>query len=98
MLKVRFAEVSRNAMQELGVNLFTGATGYKDGSRARPQHGTRPHQTPRRTSTTTGPGKFTLSDFLNIFVFSNKYNIGSVVRPSSTKACSRAWPSRTWSR
>src|SRR6185503_13533253 len=30
MLRVRFAEVSRNALQELGVNLFTGATGYKD--------------------------------------------------------------------
>ena len=30
MLRVRFAEVSRNALQELGVNLFTGPTGYKD--------------------------------------------------------------------
>src|SRR5450759_1981441 len=30
MLRVRFAEVSRNALQELGVSLFTGATGYKD--------------------------------------------------------------------
>src|SRR5262245_47325677 len=30
MLRVRFAEVSRSALQELGVNLFTGATGYKD--------------------------------------------------------------------
>src|SRR6476659_10159004 len=30
MLKVRFAEVSRNALQELGVNLFTGPTGYKN--------------------------------------------------------------------
>ena len=30
MLRVRFAEVSRNALQELGASLFTGPTGYKD--------------------------------------------------------------------
>src|SRR5262249_26446919 len=30
LLRVRFAEVSRSALQELGANLFTGPTGYKD--------------------------------------------------------------------
>src|SRR5882724_9680722 len=30
LLRVRFAEVSRSAITELGVSLFTGATGYKD--------------------------------------------------------------------
>ena len=30
LLRVRFAEVSRSAMTELGANLFTGPTGYKD--------------------------------------------------------------------
>ena len=31
MLRVRFAEVSRSAVMELGASLFTGPTGYKDG-------------------------------------------------------------------
>ena len=84
MLRVRFAEVSRNALQELGVNLFTGATGYKNVDRAAPRRSS----SRRRTSPTdahadlndnlTGAsGKFTFSDFLNLFVFSAKYNIGA---------------------
>ncbi len=58
MLRVRFAEVSRNAIQELGVNLFTGATGYKNWiARTTTQQFTRAglhrHDAGRRTSTTT---------------------------------------------
>ena len=30
MLRVRFAEVSRSAMQELGASLFTGPGGFND--------------------------------------------------------------------
>ena len=92
MLKVRFAEVSRNALQELGVNLFTGATGYKDWiARTTTQQFTAPDFTDlTRTADlndnlTGASGKFTLSDFLNIFVFSNKYNMGSVIRALEQK-------------
>jgi pilus assembly protein CpaC len=92
MLRVRFAEVSRNALQELGVNLFTGATGYKDViARSTTQQFTAPNYTDLtrtadlKNNLTASDGKFTLSDFLNLFVFSNKYNIGTVIRALETK-------------
>jgi pilus assembly protein CpaC len=92
MLRVRFAEVSRNALQELGVNLFTGATGYKDViARTTTQQFAAPNfDEMSRTSDldnhlTGASGKFTLSDFLNLFVFSNKYNVGAVVKALETK-------------
>jgi pilus assembly protein CpaC len=92
MLRVRFAEVSRNAIQELGVNLFTGATGYKNWiARTTTQQFTAPDFTDMsRTADlsdnlTSASGKFTLSDFLNIFVFNNKYNMGGVIRALEQK-------------
>ena len=94
--------MSRNALQELGVNLFTGATGYKDWiARTTTQQFTAPDFTDlTRTADlndnlTGASGKFTLSDFLNIFVFSNNTTWAASSAPSSRKACSRAWPSRT---
>lgn len=92
MLRVRFAEVSRNAMQELGVSLFTGATGYKDViARTSTQQFAAPDfaeltRTADGSNKLTGAsGKFTLSDFLNLFIFSNKYNIGTVIKALETK-------------
>ncbi len=87
MLRVRFAEVSRSAMQELGVNLFTGPTGYKDVlARTTTQQFSAPDFTDlTRTADlnnklTGADGKLSLSDLLNVFVFSNKYNVGMVVK------------------
>jgi len=92
MLRVRFAEVSRNALQELGVSLFTGATGYKDViARTSTQQFAAPDfaelsRTSDLANKLTGAGgKFTLSDFLNLFIFSNKYNIGTVIKALETK-------------
>lgn len=92
MLRVRFAEVSRNALQELGVNLFTGPTGYKDViARTSTQQFAAPNfDELNRTSDldnnlTSASGKYTLSDFLNLFIFSNKYNIGTVIKALETK-------------
>jgi pilus assembly protein CpaC len=92
MLKVRFAEVSRNALQQLGVSLFTGATGYKDViARTTTQQFAAPDFSEmNRTSDlsnnlTSASGKYTLSDFLNLFIFSNKYNIGTVIKALETK-------------
>ena len=92
MLRVRFAEVSRNALQELGVSLFTGATGYKDViARTTTQQFSAPDFTDlSRTSDlsnnmTSASGKFTLGDFLNLFIFSNKYNIGTVIKALEAK-------------
>ena len=38
------------------------------------------------------------SDFLNLFLFNAKNQIGAVVKAMQARGCSRAWPSRTWSR
>ncbi len=92
MLRVRFAEVSRNALQELGVSLFTGPTGYKDViARSTTQQFAAPQfDELNRTATsdnklTGADGKYTLSDFLNLFIFSNKYNIGTVIKALEAK-------------
>jgi pilus assembly protein CpaC len=92
MLRVRFAEVSRNALQELGVSLFTGPTGYKDViARSTTQQFSAPNfDELTRTADlddklTSASGKYTLSDFLNLFIFSNKYNIGTVIKALETK-------------
>jgi pilus assembly protein CpaC len=92
MLRVRFAEVSRSALQELGASLFTGPTGYKDWIvRSSTQQFSSPNFSElSRTADlddnlTSASGKYSLSDFLNLFVFNNKYNIGTVVRALQEK-------------
>jgi pilus assembly protein CpaC len=95
MLRVRFAEVSRSAMTELGAALFTGPGGFHDYvARSTTQQfaaprleGTRESiQGPpdrwgggRDTVSSTG-GEMQFSDFLNLFIFNNKYNVGTVVK------------------
>jgi pilus assembly protein CpaC len=76
MLKVRFAEVSRSAMQELGVSFF--ANGYKSEWFGR----TAPPGVP---APTFDEGKLIFSDFLNLFVFNSKEGLGAVVRALETK-------------
>lgn len=77
MLQVRFAEVNRQALRESGVSFFTGALGSRDWV--------------GRTSTQqfSAPSfeddKLTFSDFLNIFLFNTKENIGGVLKALETK-------------
>jgi hypothetical protein len=92
MLRVRFAEVSRSALTELGANLFTGPTGYKDWIvRSTTQQFSAPNFSElSRTADlddnlTSASGKYSLSDFLNLFIFNNKYNIGTVIRALQEK-------------
>jgi len=76
MLKVRFAEVSRSAMQELGASFF--ANGYKSEWFGR----TAPPGVP---APTFDEGKLIFSDFLNLFVFNSKEGLGGVVRALENK-------------
>ena len=92
MLRVRFAEVSRSAVMELGASLFTGPTGYKDViARSSTQQFSGPDFNELSRSAdidgnlTGASGKYSLSDFLNLFVFSNKYNIGTVIKALKEK-------------
>jgi pilus assembly protein CpaC len=83
MLRVRFAEVSRTAMTELGVNLL--AAGYKNGrwfGRTTTQQFAAPNFDTQGSSSGT---TLTFSDFLNLFLFDNKNNIGTVVKALQTK-------------
>jgi pilus assembly protein CpaC len=78
MLRVRFAEVSRSAMQELGASLIAHGSGSSDQWFGR----TAPPGTP-------GPdfddGRLVFSDFLNLFIFNAKENLGGVVKALSNK-------------
>ena len=81
LLRVRFAEVSRSAVTNLGASLFTGANGYKD-------------VLARSTTTTTAPvfdnsdpnnPKLVFSDFLNLFLFDAKHQLGTVIKALQTR-------------
>jgi pilus assembly protein CpaC len=73
MLQVRFAEVNRRALTELGASFFTGIQGYKNWT--------------GRTTTQQFPAPdfdnekgLVFSDFLNLFLFNNKYNAGTLIK------------------
>ena len=77
MLQVRFAEVNRNALRQLGVSLFTGATGYKDYIA---RSTTQQFAAPVFDSSDPIQPKLIFSDFLNLFLFNTKYNIGALIQ------------------
>ena len=79
MLRVRFAEVSRSALQELGVNFI--ANGYKNdwfGRTTTQQFSAPDFDSDRQNG-------LTFSDFLNVFLFNTKHGVGAVVKALSSK-------------
>jgi pilus assembly protein CpaC len=81
LLRVRFAEVSRSAITDLGASLFTGPNGYKD-------------VLARSTTSSAAPvfdnsdperEKLVFSDFLNLFLFDAKHQLGTVIKALQTK-------------
>jgi pilus assembly protein CpaC len=77
LLRVRFAEVSRSAMQELGANFF--ANGVDDGrwfGRT---------TTGQAAAPTFDESRLVFSDFLNLFLFDAKNNIGGAIRALQNK-------------
>jgi len=95
LLRVRFAEVSRSAMTELGVNLLTAPYGVKNNIvSTTTQQFSAPSfsdlavtkaSSSWGSDVTSATGKITFSDFLNVFLFNNKYDIGAVVKALQTK-------------
>jgi pilus assembly protein CpaC len=100
MLRVRFAEVSRSALRELGASFFTGPGGFHDYvAQASTQQFPTIHYDELTRSSIQGPGnwgggrdtvdatggKFTFSDMLNFMVFNNKYNIGTLIKAMQDK-------------
>jgi pilus assembly protein CpaC len=90
MLQVRFAEVSRRALRELGVSIFTSPTGIKNTiGRVTTQQFSAPGFTNlewEKNSSDFGAdvvsasGEFTFGDFLNVFLLSEKYDLGAMIR------------------
>jgi pilus assembly protein CpaC len=79
MLRVRFAEVSRNALQELGASLI--ANGLKSDWFGR----TTTQQFAAPDFDSSKQGGLTFSDFLNVFLFNTKHDIGAVVKALQSK-------------
>jgi pilus assembly protein CpaC len=90
LLRVRFAEVSRSALTELGVSFFTGPTGIRNTlgritTQQFPSANFEEMEWSKSSSDFGAPvdsasGKFTFSDFLNFFVLSEKYDLGLLLR------------------
>jgi pilus assembly protein CpaC len=72
MLQVRFAEVNRRALTNLGVSFFTGPNGYNNwAGRSTTQQFAAPNLDNKEG--------LVFSDFLNLFLFNNKFNMGAVI-------------------
>ena len=78
MLKVRFAEVSRNALQEVGASVFSDGNNDIFG-RTTTQQFAAPNFDKNHPSMAMGD-TLVFSDYLNLFLFDAKNKIGAVVK------------------
>ena len=83
MLKVRFAEVSRNALQELGASLFSDGNNNMFG-RMTTQQFAAPIFDENQPSAALGK-TLVFEDYLNLFLFDAKNQIGAVVKALQSK-------------
>ncbi len=90
LLRVRFAEVNRSALTELGASFFTSPLGVNN---TIGRVGTQQYSAPGfdklewtkegsgwGDKVTSSKGEFTFGDFLNLFLFNKTYDLGVVVR------------------
>ena len=82
LLRVRFAEVSRSAMTDLGTSLFTGANGYKN---FLARSTTEQQPAPVFDNSDPANPKLVFSDFLNLFLFDTKNQLGAVIKALQTR-------------
>lgn len=81
LLRVRFAEVSRSALTELGLSAFTGADGYKNyAARSTTQQFAAPD-----FENEGERNQLVFSDFLNLFLFDIKNQLGVAIRALQNK-------------
>jgi pilus assembly protein CpaC len=90
MLEVKFAEVDRTALFQLGVNYFTPGTGHTTGVLSTGQFGGTQISTSSATTTTVGsttstsvsatPPTLNLTNPLNLFLFRNDINFGVAIQ------------------
>jgi pilus assembly protein CpaC len=90
VLEVKFAEVDRTALFQLGANYFTPGTGHTTGSLTTGQFGGTAITTTSATTTTVGtttatsvaatPPTLNITSPLNLFLFRNDINFGVVIQ------------------
>jgi pilus assembly protein CpaC len=95
LLEVKFAEVDRSAITQLGVNLFMPGLGNTIATSQTGQFGSVQIQNTAATTTTNGgtstttttstPPTATITDFLNLFVARTDVNIGAVIKALQQK-------------
>ncbi len=78
LLQVRFAEVNRRVLQELGVSLFASGPGAVLAAARRPSSSRR--RTFERRDEMCATGELMFSDFLNLFFFDRRDGIGGVIK------------------
>ena len=79
MLRVRFAEVSRNALQEIGASMFSDNADGQWYGRTTTQQFASPIFDKNQPSAALGD-TMVFSDYLNLFLFDSKNKIGAVVK------------------
>ena len=85
MLRVRFAEVSRTALQELGASFFTDIFGNNDYvGRITTQQFSAPNFNLPNSQQFADDG-LVFSDFLNVLAFNTQENIGVVIKALQTR-------------
>jgi pilus assembly protein CpaC len=80
LLEVRFAEVDRTALTQLGINMFSTGSGNTTGTITTGQFGgVTPGPISTTPSGTNPPSTTTISNFLNLFFFNPQVNLGAVI-------------------
>src|SRR5207244_4265014 len=82
LLHVRFAEVSRTALTELGASFFTGAEGYKN---VLGRSTTQQFAAPIFDDKGGDKNHLVFSDFLNFFLWDFKHDLGTVIKALQTR-------------
>ncbi|HEY3045774.1 MAG TPA: type II and III secretion system protein family protein [Vicinamibacterales bacterium] len=90
MLQVRVAEVSQRALTELGSSFFTGNAGYGNWmGRVTTEQFAAPgfidRIGPPPATNPNSEGKLTFTDFLNLFLFNTRYDVGTVISALKTR-------------
>jgi pilus assembly protein CpaC len=78
LLRVKFADLDRSTLLELGANWLSTGAGNTIGSISTQQFGA--PQLPPNGTTPGNLGKFVVSDLLNVFLFRPDLNLGATIR------------------
>lgn len=85
LLQVKFAEVDRSALAQMGVNIFSTGAANTIGTVTTGQFGGFSPQSVSPAGTSTSGSTTTISNLLNLFVFRPDINLGVVIEALQTK-------------